>query len=125
MRTSKAVEHALELGRTGVGMSVWRAAYEALKAVENDLPPEGLMYLGRAAWWLARPDEAFPASEAAYHGFVAAGDDHAAGRQGVELFREYGHAGQSAVSAAWRAKADRHLEGAENCSEEGLLLYLS
>ncbi|MEE8376414.1 MAG: adenylate/guanylate cyclase domain-containing protein [Acidimicrobiia bacterium] len=125
MGTSKAVEHALELGRTGVGMSVWREAYEALKAVESDLPPEGLVYLARAAWWLARPDEAFPASEAAYHGFVAAGDDHAAGRQAVELFRKYGSVGQSAVSAAWRAKAGRHLEGAENCSEEGLVLYLA
>ncbi|MEE9297581.1 MAG: adenylate/guanylate cyclase domain-containing protein [Acidimicrobiia bacterium] len=125
MRTSKAVDHALELGRTGIGISAWGEAYEALKAVERDLPPEGLMYLSHAAWWIARLDEAFAASEAAYHGFVAAGDDYAAGRQAVELFREYAAAGQSAVAAAWRAKAGRHLEGAEDCAEEGLLLYLA
>jgi class 3 adenylate cyclase len=106
-------------------MAAWQVAYAELKAVESDLPPEGLRDLAEAAWWTARPDDAFAAAEAAYSRFVASGHEMAAGRQAAALSREYGNRGQSAVSTAWHAKALRHLEGAEDSAEQALLLYLN
>jgi hypothetical protein len=62
-------------------MSAWHEAYEELKAREGDLPPEGLVYLAEAAWWIGHTEEARAAREAAYQGYIEAGRDEAAGRQ--------------------------------------------
>ena len=124
MGTSQAVEDAVELGRTALGITAWGEAFAALKAVEDDLPPEGHTLLSRAAFWTAQTEEALRAGEAAYHGYVAAGQDLAAGRQAVELGRDYGNSGEPAVGAAWMGKALRHLDGANDCAEEALVLFI-
>ncbi len=124
MARSKVVEEAVELGRTALGISAWQQAYESLKAVEGELPPEGLSLLSLAAWWTARTEESLAVGEAAYQGYVASGDYLAAGRQALELGRDYSSSGESAVGAAWFSKAWRHLDGAEDCPEEALVLYL-
>ena len=124
MDTSNAVDAALELGRSALGMSAWAQAYAALKVVEDELPPEGHSYLADAAYWTARNEETLTAREAAYHGFVAAGDDLPAGRQAFELARNYGKFGEPTLGAAWYKKARRHFDGAKDCPEEALVLYL-
>ncbi len=123
MGTSEAVEEAVELGRTALGISAWQQAYESLKAVEDQLPPEGLSLLSLTAYWTARTEESLAVGEAAYQAFVAIGDYLAAGRQALELGRDYSNSGESAVGAAWFSKAWRHLEGAKDCPEEALALY--
>lgn len=124
MDTSDAVTQALELGRSARGMPAWHEAYEELKAREGDLPPEGLVYLAEAAWWIGHTDEARAAREAAYQGYIAAGRDKAAGRQALELARWYGNSGKPALSTTWFNRAFKHLDGATDCVEEGVLLYI-
>ncbi|MEE8374728.1 MAG: adenylate/guanylate cyclase domain-containing protein [Acidimicrobiia bacterium] len=123
MSMSEAVEEAVELGRSALGISEWQRAYESLKAVEEHLPPEGLSLLSLTAYWTARTEESLAVGEAAYQAFVAIGDYLAAGRQALELGRDYSNSGESAVGAAWFSKAGRHLEGAKDCPEEALALY--
>lgn len=123
MRMSEVVEEAVELGRSALGISEWQRAYESLRAVEDQLPPEGLSLLSLAAYWTARTEESLVVGEAAYQALVDNGDYLAAGRQALELGRDYANSGESAVGAAWFSKAWRHLEGAKDCPEEALALY--
>ena len=124
MNTSVAVEEAVEQGRSAVGISAWENAYQALSEVQADLPAEGLALLSEAAWWTARIEDSLGSGEAAYKAYVASGEFLPAGRQAVQLGRDYGTAGESAVAEAWFAKAWRHLEGAKDCPEEALALYM-
>ncbi len=118
-----SMSDAVELGRSALGISEWQRAYESLKAVEDQLPPEGLAFLSLAAYWTARTEESLTVGEAAYQALVTTGDYLAAGRQALELSRDYHNSGESAVGAAWFSKAWRHLEGAKDCPEEALALY--
>ena len=124
MQAKESVSHAVELGEKAIGMTEWDLAYDALKAVESDLPAEGLKYLAEAAWWIGRPDEAFVASETAFQRFETLGDHIAAGKQAWLLSLDYHSAGQHSLAEAWHSKALRYLGDAEGSADEALFLYL-
>ncbi len=73
---------------------------------------------------MGKPDEALAISEAAYHAYLAVGDELAAGREAIDLMREHSTLGHSSLAAAWYSTARRHLDGVENSPEEALVAYL-
>jgi DNA-binding CsgD family transcriptional regulator len=101
----------------------WAAARDAFVEWLEDHPddPEALDGLGRALWWLGEPREGIERRREAYALYNRCGEKLAAANLATYLAAEHRIAGDSAAANGWLARAERLLEGAPSCSEQGWL----
>jgi tetratricopeptide (TPR) repeat protein len=87
----------------------WDAASEAFEAeLAIEESPEAHDGLGRAAWWLGRPDEAIAERERAFVLWKDEGDRERAALVAIWLAREHlSIYGNDAVANGWLARAER------------------
>ena len=96
--------------------------YRALAAIDPaQRTPLDHARLAEAAWWLAKFEESMAERQAAYTGFVEAGDDRIAGLLAARLSIEFALHGEPAVGAGFLARARRHLRDQPDCVERGFL----
>ena len=116
---STAFEEAAALLSAGE----WERARAGFQAVLEEEPsPDAEEGLGRALWWLRRPDEAIVHMERAYAGFRERGIVPRASRAALWLAREYQAVrGNAAASNGWYARAEGLLRDAPPASEHGWL----
>jgi ATP/maltotriose-dependent transcriptional regulator MalT len=117
---------AVQTGKAALADEDWVAAYERLGAARQsgELDAAGLEALSEAAFGIGRMDEAFEAREQAYAGFDGADDPIAAGACAVWLAFAYFATGRPAIGGGWVRRAERCLEGHEDCAPFGQLLIL-
>ena len=97
-----------------------KAAFEA--GIEEAETPALVDGLARSRWWLADVDGAVQAWEASYAGYRRAGEDPAAARVALFLWKEYGATlGDHAVAGGWLARARDLLDGMSPSSAHGWL----
>jgi DNA-binding NarL/FixJ family response regulator len=121
---SKAGEAGRErVGWTALRSGEWAKAKAAFEAeIEEAETPALMDGLARSRWWLGEVDAAVEAWEGAYVGYRQAGDDAAAARAALFLWKEYGKTlGNQAVADGWLARARDLLEGTETSSAHGWL----
>jgi DNA-binding CsgD family transcriptional regulator len=101
----------------------WAAARDAFAArlVEQPDDPEALDGLGRALWWLGHTREGIERRREAYALYRRRGDELAAAGLATYLAGEHRIAGDSAAANGWLARAQRLLEDAPPCAEQGWL----
>ena len=116
------VVDTLDEARDAAGRQAWRAAFAAYSEVDPPkLTAEDLERYGEAAWWSGKLDEAIAHREAAYRGYVAAGDQRGAARTALTLSWDHGGRGAFAVSAGWLKSAERILAELPVAPEHGFL----
>jgi DNA-binding NarL/FixJ family response regulator len=97
-----------------------KAAFEA--EIEEAEAPALMDGLARTRWWLSDVDGAIEGWERAYAGYRRAGEDAAAARVALFLWKEYGMTlGNLAVADGWLARARDLLEGQEPSAAHGWL----
>lgn len=75
--------------------------------------------LGLALWLLGRPEEGIAARERAFEGYVRHGRCDLAARSGVWVSHAHFVAGRVSAARGWLARAERALEGMEQCAGHG------
>src|SRR3954464_11194165 len=101
----------------------WGAAEELFAARLEAEPedPEALDGLGRALWWLGDPQAGIERRREAYALYRRRGETLAAANLATYLAAEHRIAGENAAARGWLARAERLLEGAPPCAEQGWL----
>jgi class 3 adenylate cyclase len=126
MDTEGAPGALLQRGREAFLRSAWSEAYDALALAdaEGALGPDDLDALGQAAHATGRLDEAIRAHEAAFAGYVEAGDRPRAAMVAMwQLSVEYWDKGIESVSEGWDRRAARLLEDQPECIEQGWIAF--
>src|SRR4051794_26285755 len=101
----------------------WTAAQELFAARLEAEPddPAALDGLGRALWWLGRPQDGIERRREAYALYRRRGDMRAAANLAVYLAAEHRIAGQGAAASGWLARAERLLDELPPAPEHGWL----
>jgi DNA-binding NarL/FixJ family response regulator len=102
----------------------WERARDLYSELLEEDPddPEALDGLGMISWWLTgRGDEAIELRQRAYAEFSRRGDRCRAAGIAVYIGSEERIRGNDAAGRGWLARAERLLEGEEECSERGWL----
>ena len=101
----------------------WAAARDGFLEWLADHPddPEALDGLGRALWWLGQPRDGIDRRREAYALYNRRGERLAAANLATYLAAEHRIAGDAAAANGWLARAERLLEGAPACPEQGWL----
>jgi len=126
METQDTPEALLQRGRKAFLRGAWGEAYDALApaGAEGALGPEDLDALGQAAHSTGRLDEAIRAHEAAFAGYVEAGDRRRAAIVAMwQLSVEYWDKGIESVADGWDRRAERLLEDEPECVEQGWIAF--
>jgi DNA-binding NarL/FixJ family response regulator len=110
-------------GHEALAAGDWQAARAAFEtAVAAAETPEALDGLGRALWWLRKPEQAVVYRERAYSGFRRDGELARAARIALWLSREYAVVwGNDAAANGWLARAERLLADVAPQAERGWL----
>lgn len=113
----------MEAGWVALRAADWAVARDGFLAWLEDHPedPEALDGLGRALWWLGELREGIERRREAYALYSRQGEKLAAANLATYLAAEHRIAGDSAAASGWLARAERLLEGAPPCSEQGWL----
>ena len=101
----------------------WSEALELLTAADSkeDLSPEGLDILGRAAWWSGDIETCISARERAYVGFLEQDNEAKAGMMCLHLAEDNFHRLAASVGAGWLNRAERLLGKDSETLEYGWL----
>jgi class 3 adenylate cyclase len=123
MTSVAGIDESLEKGRSAAGRRAWPDAYTSLTAAdtEEELAPEDLELLAKAAWWTGRPGETIEFRERAYAGYLARGDKARAAFMALTLRRDYTGKLAGAVAAGWLDRAERLLEDQPESASHGYL----
>src|SRR3954468_4913660 len=99
----------------------WSAAEELFAARLVDQPddPEALDGLGRALWWLGRPQDGIVRRREAYALYRRRGNTREAATLAVYRAAEHRIAGQDSAAAGWLARAERLLDELPPSPEHG------
>jgi DNA-binding SARP family transcriptional activator len=110
-------------GRAAYERFDWVKAYDHLSHADGVEPlgPPDLERLAEAAWWSGRAPEAVAARERAYAAYTKWGDGVGAARVAVGLAEDHLHLSAPSVAQGWLARAERLLDGNEDCAERGHL----
>src|SRR5690242_6085172 len=123
MRGSMKDGGPLERARNAFGRHAWSEAQglydEALS--QAALEPADMEAHADAAFWSGRPDECMAIRERAYALYKERGDRQSSARLALELSRDYGLKGVSAVAAAWFVRATKALDGEPRWPEHAKL----
>ena len=116
----------LEEARKTLARHAWGDALTLLRQADagNGLDAEGLEMLADAAWGMAQPAESLAARERAHAAFVQAGNTRHAARMALRLAQDNGIKRAYAASGAWFERAEKLLEGDEDCAEFGYVLFV-
>jgi DNA-binding CsgD family transcriptional regulator len=113
----------IERARAAAEREDWVEAYEELGALDPaTLTARDLDAFADAAWWLSKHDESVDRRQAAYAGYVAAGDEQEAAGVAVRMSFEHFQRGEPSVAMGWLGQAQRHLEGQPECVPLGFLM---
>ncbi|MBW3595549.1 MAG: hypothetical protein KY391_08215 [Actinobacteria bacterium] len=113
----------VEAARDAAAKNAWREAFELLTSVgeQTTLVPEDLETLGEAGWWIARVDVSVAAREAAFKGYLDAGNRRRAAMVAMAVAKDHFGRGAGAVGSAWIKRAEQALEDEGDCVERGWL----
>src|SRR4051812_17485073 len=108
---------------TALERADWAAAEELFAARLEAEPedPEALDGLGRALWWLGRPQDGIERRREAYALYRRRGATREAANLAVYLAAEHRIAGQDSAAAGWLARAERLLDELPPSPEHGWL----
>lgn len=87
----------------------WRAVYEHLHPVREELDAEDLVVLAEAAWWLGDVSASRALAERAFEGLLAAGAVEKATDRAQRLALSWGVRGDVAAAMGWLHRAERLL----------------
>ncbi len=113
---------ALERGRASYAKHAWRDAFERLSRAddEDELGPQDLELLARAAYMLSRDDDYRRGLERAHYGYLDTGDTPRAARCAWWLGLRMLLDGESAPAWGWFARGERLVEREQrDCVERG------
>jgi class 3 adenylate cyclase len=118
---------AREAGRSALERHDWTEALAQLKQADaaNELDGDGLEMLAEAAWWMAQPADSIAARERAYASFIAAGDKRRAAITAFRLAQANASKNAMSVAQAWRARAEKLVEGDEESAAYGYVLFMN
>jgi class 3 adenylate cyclase len=119
-------ESLLERGSAALERHEWELAYETLTEADRlgELTGEGLFLLGRAAYWIARPDETLAALERAFAAYQEAGDHAAAAMMAFRVAEQHGMRMSLSQAQGWGSRAARLAEGHEDWPVQGWLMWM-
>lgn len=103
----------------------WRATYDALSPVRDDLGPADLEVLALAAWWLGDSPASMAVSEELYQRLVATGAPDQAAERAMRLSLEWFTRGDPQIGRAWLVRARRLLDDLPRSPAHGYLVYLT
>ena len=119
----------LDRARVAYAQRLWGQAREAYLAARASAPlsAEDMAALADAAWWEGAIDESLSACEEAYRLFLH-GDDpqpRPAAMLAIDIGFSWYLRGEEAMGSGWISRAQRLLEGEEDCAEHGYLQSLA
>lgn len=116
---------SLEEARKALERHAWGDALTLLRQADaaTGLDAEGLEMLADAAWWMAQPAESLAARERAHAAFAEAGNPRRAATVALRLAQDSGNKRAYAAAGAWFERAEKLLEGDEDCVAFGYLLF--
>ena len=116
----------LDDARKALDRHAWADALTLLRQADaaSGLDAEGLEMLADAAWWMAEPDESLAARERAHAAYASAGNTRRAAAVALRLGQDNGNKRAYAAAGAWLQRAEKLLEGDEDCVEYGYLLFV-
>ena len=123
MGTPPAGDERLLEARAAFVRADWRAAkelYEQVLAADAD-EPEALDGLGQSLWWLGEKHAGIQLRAKAFAGYQRRGARERAGFTAVYLAAEYRIAGNASVAQGWLGRAQRLLDGVDDCAALGWL----
>ena len=114
----------LARGRDAYQRRDWLDAFKAMSAADKQHPLkiEDLERLAWAAALVGRDDDFLSAMERSYHLNVRSGDARRAARAAFWVGFRLAALGESARAGGWLSRSGRHIEGVEDCPEQGYLL---
>jgi len=120
------VADTLDDARKALDRHAWAEALTLLRQADaaSGLDAEGLEMLADAAWWMAEPDESLAARERAHAAYASAGNTRRAAAVALRLGQDNGNKRAYAAAGAWLQRAEKLLEGDEDCVEYGYLLFV-
>jgi len=120
------VADTLDDARKALDRHAWADALTLLRQADaaSGLDAEGLEMLADAAWWMAEPDESLAARERAHAAYASAGNTRRAAAVALRLGQDNGNKRAYAAAGAWLQRAEKLLEGDEDCVEYGYLLFV-
>jgi ATP/maltotriose-dependent transcriptional regulator MalT len=123
METTPAGEERLLEARAAFARADWQAArelYEQLLAADPG-DPHALDGLGQSLWWLGEKQAGMELRAKAFAAYQHRGERERAGFLAAYLAAEYRIAGNSSVSQGWLGRAQRLLDGLDDCAALGWL----
>jgi ATP/maltotriose-dependent transcriptional regulator MalT len=123
MRSEAAGDERLLEARAAFARADWRAAkdlYERMLAADPD-QPDALDGLGQSCWWLGDKQTGMELRAKAFAGYQRRGDRERAGFIAAYLAAEYRIAGNASVAQGWIGRAQRLLDGLDDCAALGWL----
>ena len=118
-------DELLRDGRAAFERHAWTEAFGRFRDADADggLEADDLVMLADSAWWMAEPKESLAARERAYAAFAKNGNNRRAAAVALRLAQENGEARAYDVAGAWFERAQKLLEGDEDCVEYGYVLF--
>jgi tetratricopeptide (TPR) repeat protein len=116
---------ALERGRQAFERQTWAAAYELLRAADQEAPlaPEDLERAGQAAYLTGRDDDSFSLLERSFRERMRQGDPEGAALAGSWLIFGLMNRGEWARAGGWVGRARAAIDdGPRDCVAGGYLL---
>ena len=117
----------LARGRESYRRHQWTDVYEELSATDRETPldPEDLERLATSAYLIGKDADSTDLWARAHQEFLTRGDPPRAARSALWLAFGLIARGDMAPAAGWLARAERVLDGAGDCPEQGFLLGLN
>jgi DNA-binding NarL/FixJ family response regulator len=114
---------ALEDGRRALRAGEWELARSVFTAVlREEEHPEALDGFALASWFLGEIEEGLAMRQRAFAAYAAAGECDRAARVGVWISHQYLVAGRASLANGWLGRAERALEGRQDCAGHGWVL---
>jgi DNA-binding CsgD family transcriptional regulator/tetratricopeptide (TPR) repeat protein len=123
MGTASAGDERLVDARAAFARADWQAAkdlYERMLTADPD-DPDALDGLGQSSWWLGDKHAGMELRAKAFAGYQRRGDRERAGFIAAYLAAEYRIAGNASVAQGWLGRAQRLLDGLDECAALGWL----
>lgn len=116
----EGVPDPLADARRALAAGEWGEAREAFAVVlGEDEQPEALDGFALASWFLGEIDQGLELRQRAFDAYAADGQCDAAARVAVWISHQYLIAGRSSLASGWLERAERVLDGREDCAGRG------